>query len=81
VVGAGDAYGLAYRVLPSQKWDGSDYPADSVGEAIAYVGNEAGRHFDPRLVECFLGILPQILAVRAEHSDREIEVHAESRAA
>lgn len=44
-----------------------------VEEAVAYMSEQAGRHFDPRLVACFLGILPRILAIRAEHADREVE--------
>ena len=42
-----------------------------VDDALAYMREQAGRHFDPLLVECFLGILPQILAIRAAHADRE----------
>ena len=38
-------------------------------EAVAYIRDGAGRHFDPRLVACFLDILPQILALRAAHAD------------
>jgi putative two-component system response regulator len=45
----------------------------ALDDAVAYVRDEAGRHFDPRLVGCFMEILPQIFAIRAEHADREIE--------
>jgi putative two-component system response regulator len=42
----------------------------ALDDAVAYVRDEAGRHFDPRLVVFFMQILPQIFAIRAEHGDR-----------
>lgn len=39
-------------------------------DALAYIREQSGSHFDPRLVACFFDILPQILAIRAEHDDR-----------
>jgi putative two-component system response regulator len=41
----------------------------SVEAAVDYVRVESGRHFDPELVDCFLGILPEVLAIRARFSD------------
>jgi putative two-component system response regulator len=37
--------------------------------AVAYLREQSGRHFDPRLVEVFLGILPQILEIRNRYAD------------
>jgi putative two-component system response regulator len=38
-------------------------------EAIGLIKSEAGRHFDPRVVEAFLDCLPEILTVQARYSD------------
>ena len=40
-----------------------------VEEAVTFIRDQAGRHFDPHLVELFLGVLPEIEAVRARWSD------------
>ncbi len=37
--------------------------------AIAYLEENAGKHFDPGLVSLFLSILPEIDAVRLSHAD------------
>jgi putative two-component system response regulator len=40
-----------------------------IEDAVTWIRREAGRSFDPELVEKFVALLPQILAVRDEHSD------------
>ncbi|CDK99743.1 Response regulator rpfG [Magnetospirillum gryphiswaldense MSR-1 v2] len=35
-------------------------------KAVALVKDQSGKHFDPRLVEMFLGILPEIVALREQ---------------
>ena len=37
------------------------WPIERVMETMR---SSAGTHFDPRLMECFTGILPQILALK-----------------
>jgi putative two-component system response regulator len=39
-------------------------PAWPVEQAVAHLRAQAGRHFDPALVELFIGVLPQVLEVR-----------------
>jgi putative two-component system response regulator len=41
----------------------------SVEDAVARLQREAGASFDPELVKLFVGVLPQILAVRQKYSD------------
>ena len=43
-------------------------------DALAYIREQSGSHFDPRLVACFFDILPQLLAIRAAHEDRPHQV-------
>jgi putative two-component system response regulator len=38
-------------------------------EATGLIRSEAGRHFDPKVVEAFLESLPEILAVQARYQD------------
>lgn len=42
-----------------------------VEDAVAHLREQAGRHFDPRLVELFIGILPQVLEVRARFQETD----------
>jgi putative two-component system response regulator len=41
----------------------------SVDKAVAEITGRATQHFDPALVEAFISILPEILRLKAEHSD------------
>ena len=41
----------------------------TVDDAVAYLRRESAGHFDPQLVECFLRILPQVLAIRERYQD------------
>ena len=41
----------------------------SVEDAVALLEREAGKHFDPALVPAFIGILPQVVAVRDKFAD------------
>lgn len=41
-------------------------PAWPVDAAVTQLRKEAGHHFDPRVVEHFINILPQVLAVKAQ---------------
>jgi putative two-component system response regulator len=43
----------------------------SVEDAVAFIREQSGLHFEPRLVECFLSILPQILEVRNAYVEPE----------
>lgn len=40
-----------------------------VDEAVTYIRQQAGRHFDPAIVPVFLGALPEILAIHGQHAD------------
>lgn len=44
-------------------------PAWSVEDAVALLEREAGKQFDPALVPVFIGILPQLLAIRERFAD------------
>lgn len=41
-------------------------PAWPIEKAVQLLRDEAGRHFDPDLVELFIGRLPEILAIRSQ---------------
>jgi putative two-component system response regulator len=43
----------------------------SIERAIGLVGEEAGKHFDPRLSELFLDLIPEVLALRERYPDEE----------
>lgn len=44
-------------------------PAWAIEDAVAYVREQAGKHFDPQLAVTFLDILPEILDIRKRFSD------------
>lgn len=41
----------------------------SIDNAIAFVRDNAGSHFDPAVVACFLAHLPEILAINHQHPE------------
>ena len=41
----------------------------SVEEALAHLQAQSGKHFDPKLVDCFIRILPEILDIRRRYSN------------
>ena len=43
----------------------------TVERAMNLLREEAGKHFDPSLVEKFEAILPEVLKVREEHAEGE----------
>lgn len=45
-------------------------PAWPVENAIAYIREQTGKHFDPRLAGLFLELMPAILKIRAEHPEK-----------
>ncbi|MBF0213153.1 MAG: response regulator [Magnetococcales bacterium] len=47
-----------------------------ISKAVELLKEEAGSHFDPRLVPLFLSILPSILEVRESWKEREEDEHA-----
>lgn len=62
IVAVADVFDALTTVRPyKQAW--------SVEEAFTYLRDQAGRHFDPALVELFLGLRTEIDEVRAQWSD------------
>ncbi|MDR9467223.1 HD domain-containing phosphohydrolase [Marinospirillum sp.] len=45
----------------------------SVEAAVELIQQEAGRHFDPEVVEHFLACLPEILDIKQHYSDQPLE--------
>ncbi|MES2682816.1 MAG: HD domain-containing phosphohydrolase [Pseudomonadota bacterium] len=45
-------------------------PAWPVENAIAYIREQSGRHFDPRLAGLFLELMPEILKIRVEYPEK-----------
>lgn len=44
-------------------------PAWDVNAALDWIRTQAGKHFDPRLTEVFLGLVPEILHIRERFAD------------
>ena len=41
----------------------------TVSDAVQLIREQAGKHFDPALVELFVGMLPQILAIKSRYEE------------
>jgi putative two-component system response regulator len=46
-------------------------PAYSIDEAIEQMASERGRHFDPNLLDLFLGARDEVMAIRAQYVDSD----------
>lgn len=42
----------------------------SVEDAVAFLREQSGRHFDPRLVELFIDCLPEILRIKERWAEQ-----------
>jgi putative two-component system response regulator len=62
IVAIADVFDALTSVRPYKK-------AWSIDDAVALLQRDAGKHFDPALVPAFIGILPQVLAIRARFSE------------
>jgi putative two-component system response regulator len=49
--------------------------AYSIDEAIEQMATERGRHFDPRLLDLFLGASDEVVAIRAQLADADDVEH------
>jgi len=56
-----------FDALTSKRPYKGEWPVD---QSAAYLREHAGRHFDPALVPQFLELLPQILEIKRQYSDR-----------
>lgn len=45
----------------------------SLPEAVNHLRASAGRHFDPQVVEAFLGAWDEVLAIRTQYQDEDVE--------
>ncbi|CAK0772808.1 putative two-component system response regulator [Azospirillaceae bacterium] len=50
----------------------------SIEKALAFIQEQSGKHFDPRLAQIFLNIIPEILIVRNQNLDPPEETNAEA---
>ena len=41
----------------------------STEDAVAHIQSQAGKHFEPRLVDLFVALLPQLLPIQAQWAD------------
>lgn len=46
-----------------EKYDGSGYPNGLKEEALDYIRNQKGKHFDPELVDIFISNIEGILDI------------------
>lgn len=44
-------------------------PAWPVPEAVQFMQNQAGKHFDPNILSRFLEVIPQVQAIRLRHTE------------
>jgi putative two-component system response regulator len=56
-----------FDALTSKRPYKEEWPVE---QAVAYLREHSGRHFDPALVPRFLELLPQILEIKRQYSDR-----------
>jgi two-component system response regulator RpfG len=62
IVAVADVYDALTSVRPYK-------PAWTTENALEYVASQAGKHFDPRLVEAFLGVKREVTQVQNEWRD------------
>lgn len=62
IVSIADCFDALTNVRPYK----AAWPLD---EAVAFLEREAGRHFDPRLVPKFVGLLPQVRGIMSQYSE------------
>ncbi len=62
IVAVADVYDALTSVRPYKK----AWPSE---QAYEYVSSQAGRHFDPRMVQAFVGMRKQVLEVQQQWSD------------
>ena len=56
-----------FDVLTSERPHKPAWPVDN---AVTYIRDQAGKHFDPRLAALFLDILPSIVKLRQEYPEK-----------
>ena len=49
--------------------------AFSVEETMEYMTTQSGRHFEPRLIDALVAILPEVLKIQAMYADELGSVH------
>ena len=62
IVAVADVFDALTTARPYKK-------AWSIEEATTFLKEQSGQHFEPRLIELFLGILPNILDVRKQYAE------------
>lgn len=78
----GDAISLSGRIVAlADVFDAltSERPykkAWSIDDAVAFIRDNRGVHFDPQLVEHFLQFLPEVLEIRAQYAEPEEDTTA-----
>ncbi|WP_022653628.1 hypothetical protein [Aquaspirillum serpens] len=50
-----------------------DKRAWPIEDAVNFLKEQSGKHFDPNLVAHFLAILPEVLAIRQRYADEDSE--------
>ena len=67
IVAIADVFDALTTVRPYKK-------AWNVEDAVDYIAQSRETHFDPRLVDLFMKILPDILAIRAKYPEPDTDV-------
>jgi len=67
IVAIADVFDALTTVRPYKK-------AWPVEDAVDYIAQNRGTHFDPRLADLFLKILPDILAIRARYPEPDVDM-------
>ena len=60
--GVADVFDALITVRPYKR-------AFSVEETMEYMTTQAGRHFEPRLIDALVAILPEVLKIQAMYAD------------
>jgi two-component system response regulator RpfG len=69
IVAVADVYDALTSVRPYKKaWKSAD--------ALEYLSTQRGKHFDPRLVDAFLGVSEKIIEVQRDLQDPATEFHS-----
>jgi len=65
IVAVADVFDALTSVRPyKQAW--------AIDESLEFLGAQRGRHFDPQLVDAFLGVRDEVQRIQGEHRDPEV---------